>query len=180
MEGGVGEKEVLEEKRFEITRAIGARGTIDSYFSRRLSSLEADDARIAPRGTKVLRFRVASKQLAPVYALLYTRGRRRITSALLEKLGGRAAAWLWCENVKLLPEEHENESGAILRRVGAGFDEAALVSEWLARLTGAQGVVSEPGVFRSPRLIFDRNQKEMLQATLMPFAPFSRRGLFKS
>lgn len=179
-EGGVGEREVLEEKLFEVDRAIGTRAKIDSYISGKQHHLDESDSRIASRGTKVLRFRVASKQLAAAWPLLRPQGQRRITSSLLERLGGRAAAWLWSENVKLLPEEHSNESGAILRRVGDDFQEAALVAEWLARLTGSQAVVSEPGKFPSPRLVFDRDQKEMLQATLLPFAPFSRRNLFKA
>lgn len=175
--GGVGEKELLEEKLFEVRKCLPARGGIDSFMVKARPK-EVDDGRlIRKKGTLVYRFRVCSKHLEAHWRLLHPRGYREVTSPLLERLGARAAAWLWSENVRILPDD-THDGRAVLRRVGRTGLEAEMVSEWLARLTGARSRISL--LESTPRLHFDRSNRELLQATLHPVAPFHTRWLFKA
>lgn len=172
--GGMGEMELLEEKLAEVRKCLGTVAKIDSFTVGRKS--QPEPGVIKKSGTKVYRFRIASFQLEPLWRLLHPRGYREITSALVELLGARAAAWLWSENVRILSEE-KSDGGAVLRRVGQTGEEAEIVSEWLARLTGARSEISTKK--RTPRLLFDRGNKELLQTALHPVAPFYSRWLFK-
>lgn len=172
--GGMGETALLEEKLAEVRKCVRTNARIDTFTVG--GRVQLDSGIIKKSGTKVCRFRVASRQLEPLWRLLHPRGYREITSALVENLGARAAAWLWSENVRILSEE-KGDGGAILRRVGQGGEEAEIVSEWLARLTGARSLISTKK--RTPRLLFDRSNKELLQTALHPVAPFYSRWLFK-
>lgn len=173
---GVGEKKLLEEKLFEVRKCLPVRAEIDSY--RVKTTAEGDDRPAVRRKESVVyRFRVRSPHLEGIWRILYPRGHREITSALLERLGARAAAWLWSENVRILGDD-DHDGVAILRRVGQTGAEAEMVSEWLARLTGARSRISLAK--RTPRLHFDRNNRELLQSALHPVAPFHSRWLFRS
>lgn len=160
---GTNESAFLEEKAEELRRFLPTKARISPY-------------RTAPRrngsSTEVLRFRVSSNRLRPIYNMLYPQGQRRITQMVLDMLGGRAAAWLWAEGLRLQP------SGAgFLARVGRSDEEALIVSRWLSMLTGAQGELNCPAVY--PRLAFTPHQVELIQAALLPYAPRTRRHLFQ-
>jgi hypothetical protein len=174
---GVGEKQLLEEKLFEVRKCLPTRAEIDQFTVKGALCRDSEKHLIRKRGSLVYRFRVSSNHLEGHWRLLHPQGFREITSPLLERLGARAAAWLWSENVKILPED-DGDGAAVLRRVGRRGDEAEMVSEWLARLTGARSRISLEK--RTPRLLFDRGNRELLQATLHPVAPFHSRWLFKA
>ena len=173
--GGVGEKPLLEEKLFEVRKCLPVRAGIGHYMVKSRKA-DHDPAAIRKKGTLVYRFRVCSKHLEGHWKMLRPRGYPEVTSSLLECLGARAAAWLWSENVRILPED-THDGVAVLRRVGDTGPEAEMVAEWLALLTGAKGYIDLRK--RTPRLHFDRNNRELLQTALHPVAPFHTRWLFK-
>ena len=162
LEGGVGETLFLEEKAAEFCRFLPTRSQIRRY---RTGERESGNR------TTVLRFRVQSQRLRPIYNLLYPYGRRQITPPALELLGGRAAAWLWAEGAKPL-----ESGGFMLRRVGQEDEEALLLSSWLRMLTSAESDLCT--LYQAPRLLFDDRQAALLQTSLLPYAPLSRRQLF--
>jgi hypothetical protein len=160
--GGAHESAFLGEKVAELRQFIPTRAQIVPY-------------RTAPRAngksTAMLRFRVSTTKLRPIYNLLYPRGQRRITSAVLELLGAPAAAWLWAEGVRL-----RRDGSSELVRVGSCRDEALLLGQWLATLSGAAAQLDERRV--RPRLQLSAPQTRKLAAALAPYAPPSRRHLF--
>lgn len=161
LEGGEGETEFLEEKRAEFCRYFPTRASVRTYQT---------SVRDSGRRTTVLRLRVTSSRLQPLFNLLYPYGQQRITRAALELLGGRAAAWLWAENARQV------EDGFELGRVGGTEAEAQLVAGWLSMLASAE---STPVLhYQKPRLHFDPAQATLLQGSLLPYAPASRRWLF--
>ena len=162
IEGGTGETDFLEEKVAELRRFLPTRAQIRQYQT---------SQRESGNRTTVLRFRVHGQKLRPIYNLLYPYGRRQITSPALELLGGRAAAWLWAEGAKPL-----ESGGFMLRRVGYEEDEALLLSSWLRMLTGAESELCT--LYQSPRLLYGADQAALLQTSLLPYAPLSRRQLF--
>jgi hypothetical protein len=171
---GSGEQSLLREKLFEVRKCIPTSAKIDSFTVKTWDS--NGERLLRKRGSLVYRFRIASFTLEDHWRALHPQGYRQITSALLEQLGARAAAWLWSENVRILGED-SGDGAAVLRRVGQQADEAEMVSEWLARITGARSQISTEK--RTPRLIFDRGNRELLQTALHPVAPFYSRWLFK-
>lgn len=158
---GITESAFLQEKVDEFQQFLPTRAQIVPYRTGRPGH---------GKTTTVLRFRVSSDKLRPVYNLLYPEGERMITSACLELLGGRAAAWLWAEGVR--PHGDVTE----LARVGFTLYEAELVSQWLETITGAASSVCEKRV--RPRLRFEASQAEKLKTALWTYAPQSRRHLF--
>jgi hypothetical protein len=123
--------------------------------------------------TPVLRFRVSTSKLFPIYNLLYPRGERRITSTVIDMLGAQAAAWLWAEGAR--PQAGGTTE---LARVGLSTQEALLVQQWLEMLTGAVSQVDLERV--RPRLWFDAEQSRKLKDALSSYAPRSRQHLFNS
>lgn len=123
--------------------------------------------------TPVLRFRVSTSKLFPVYNLLYPRGERRITSTVLDLLGARAAAWLWAEGSR----PHRDES-AELARVGSSTQEAIAIQQWLERLTGATAQIDLERI--KPRLWFKPEECNKLKHRLIDYAPQSRQHLFEN
>ena len=126
--GGMGEMPLLQEKLFEVRKCLRTNAAIDTYVVAR-KPRNGPDSPIRKSGTRVCRFRVSSRHLDACWRVLCPQGYRQITSALVGKLGARAAAWLWSENVRLLPEDGDGDGGAILRRVGRTGEEAEIVSE---------------------------------------------------
>lgn len=160
-EGGEGETEFMEEKRSEFCRYFPSRATVRPYRT---------SVRESGRRTTVLRLRILSPRLQPLFNLLYPYGQQRITRAALELLGGRAAAWLWAQGARQV------EDGFELSRVGATEAEAKLVAGWLSMLSGAE---AEPTLlYQKPRLHLQPGQAALLQGLLLPYAPVSRRHLF--
>lgn len=162
LNAGLHERDFLEEKVAEVRSFINTSAEIVPYQT---------PERETGNRTTVLRFRVASTKLRPVYNLLYPYRRRRVTRAALELLGGKAAAWLWAESARPEP------GGFLLKRVGGSTEEARLVSGWLELLTGATSEVSSDRV--RPRLRFDPEEGARLQEALLPYAPASRIHLFQ-
>lgn len=158
---GIGESAFLQDKIDEFKRFLPTKAQIVPYRTGRPGR---------GRTTTVLRFRVSTDQLRPVYNLLYPGGDRMITSACLEMLGARAAAWLWAEGARPHGDRVD------LARVGFTLYEAELVSQWLATITGATSEIAEEWV--RPRLRFDAEQAEKLRTALWSYAPTSRRHLF--
>lgn len=161
-EGGVGETDFLEEKVAEFRRFIPTSSSICRYQT---------SQREGGGRTTVLRFRAQSQQLRPIYNLLYPYGSRQITPPALELLGGRAAAWLWAEAARPLPD-----GGFVLRRAGGEPEEARLLASWLRMLTGAKPELC--GGHQRPRLLLQPEQAALIQTALLPYAPLSRRQLF--
>lgn len=162
LNAGLHERDFLEEKVAEVRSFIATNAEIVPYQT---------PERETGNRTTVLRFRVASTKLRPVYNLLYPYRRRRITRAALELLGGRAAAWLWAESMR------PGRGGFLLRRVGSTTEEARLISGWLELLTGATSAVLDDHA--KPRLWLDLEQGARLREVLLPYAPATRVRLFQ-
>jgi hypothetical protein len=159
---GAKESAFLEEKVAEFREYIPTRAQIVHYRTK---------PRLNGKSTSVLRFRVSTTKLRPVYNLLYPRGDREITQTALDMLGAHAAAWLWAEGAR------PGEGGMTeLARVGQALDEALRVAQWLCVLTGAESTLSSDYV--RPRLLFDRTEATKLRQALKPYAPNSRLHLF--
>jgi len=159
---GVHESAFLEEKVAEFRHFIATEAQIAPY-------------KTAPRHNGrcswVLRFRVSTNRLRPIYNLLYPHGERTITPLALELLGGNAAAWLWAEGAR-----PRNDGSVELARVGRSPEEAQQIAAWLELLTGAQSRLDEQRV--QPRLQFNCSNADKLRQALAPYAPSSRRHLF--
>lgn len=170
LEGGAREKDFLQEKVDEVKRCLPNNASIRSRYT---------PERATGRRTEVLRYQVRSSKLEPVFNLLYVNGHRhapgkRITREALSILGGRAASWMWAENARPLGDGHWE-----LRRTGREEEEAMLVSSWIEVMTGARSSVAAPGSgCVKQKLIFAPEHAALLQASLLPYAPFSRRHLF--
>jgi hypothetical protein len=160
---GAPDSAFLEEKVADFRHFLPTKAQIVHYRSTPRSN---------GRTTPVLRFRVSSNKLWPVYNLLYPRRTRRITSAVLEILGAQAAAWLWADGAKI------RRDGSIeLARVGTTESEAFRVQEWLETLTGAaSNVIHE---YLRPRLLFSQQQASKIQGALGNYAPRTRQHLFR-
>lgn len=160
---GLHEIAYLEEKVAEFRHFIPTKAVITPYKSAE---------RANGKRTDVLRFRVSTTKLRPIYNLLYPGRVRRITRNALELCGARAAGWLWAEGVR-----HVSKSRIELARVGSSETEARLVGDWLEMLCGARwSLASTPR--KRPRLLFDPEQTEKIANALMPYAPKSRAHLF--
>lgn len=158
---GVRDRDFLEEKVAELRQFVPTSASITPYQT---------SLRESGRRTTVLRFRLSSSALWPVYNLLYPNHEREITRPVLEILGGQAAGWLWAHGCRA------DRDGALLAHVGSLREEALLVAGWLQLLTGAHAEVAEG--YRKPRLRFDREQAGLARQALLPYAPRSRRHLF--
>lgn len=159
---GIKESAFLEEKTAEIRVFMPTRAQIVPYKTA---------VRATGKTTTVLRFRVSTNKLRAVYNLLYPCGERKITSLVLEMLGGRAAAWLWAEGAR-----PQSDGSFELKRVGNQPNEAALVRDWLGALTGASSVILTDRT--KPRLRFSPETAAGLRAALLDYAPISRKHLF--
>ena len=172
--GGVSEAAFLGEKVEEFRQFIPTKAEIVPYktaarfSSRKNARGEIDNE---PRHTTVLRFRVSTNKLRPVYNLLYPDGAREITQAVLDMLGGKAAAWTWAEGGRL-----HKDGRSSLARCGTTTKEAVRVRDWLNVLTGAKGQIETHMV--KPRLVFEADDTNKLKAALLPYAPTSRKHLF--
>lgn len=153
----------LEEKVQEFRQFVPTRAVITPYCT---------TPRANGKRTKVLRFRVSSNRLRPIYNLLYPAGERCITQTALDLLGAQAAAWCWAEGARI-----RKDGSSYLARVGATRPEAARIQSWLRMLTGAESNLVD-GRTR-PRLVFSEVETAKIRAALLPYAPASRRHLFQ-
>ena len=172
--GGVTEAAFLGEKVAEFRQFIPTKAEIVPYQTAaryRKTPNAAGELDDRPRHTTVLRFRVSTNKLRPVFNLLYPDGTREITQSVLEMLGGKAAAWTWAEGGRLFPDGTSE-----LARCGTTTDEALRISQWLEMLTGAKGDLQSALV--KPRLSFDEEGTEKIKRVLLPYAPQSRLHLF--
>ena len=160
---GLSENAFLEEKVEEFKQFIFTRAKIVPYKTK---------PRLNGKRTSILRFRVSTNKLRPIYNLLYPIGERQITKLALDLLGAQAAAWLWAEGAKI----HEDGSSSLIR-VGTTEEEALLIAQWLQMLVGAHGRLDEDHV--RPRILFNPEQTQKLQDQLITYAPKSRSHLFK-
>lgn len=161
---GASESAFLEDKVGELRQFLPTKAQIVPYRT---------TPRANGKSTPVLRFRVSTGKLYPIYNLLYPRGIRRVTSTVLDMLGASAAAWLWAEGAR------PSSSGETeLTRVGSSTQEALLVQQWLEMLTGATSQVVLERV--NPRLWFDTAQSRKIREALAHYAPRSRKHLFSS
>ena len=160
---GLSENAFLEEKVEEFKQFIFTRAKIVPYKTK---------PRLNGSRTSILRFRVSTNKLRPIYNLLYPVGDKQITQIALDLLGAQAAAWLWAEGAKI-----NKDGSSSLIRVGSTEEEATMVAQWLQMLVGASGKLDENHV--RPRLVFDPKQTQKLQEQLIPYAPKSRSHLFK-
>lgn len=159
---GAKESAFLEEKVGEFRQFIPTRAQIVHYKTK---------PRTNGKSTSVLRFRVSTTKLRPVYNLLYPRGEREITQTALDMLGAQAAAWLWAEGARPVEDDCVD-----LARVGQTFEEALRVCQWLGVLTGAEASLSDTHI--RPRLRFDAQQARKIRDALRPYAPSTRIHLF--
>lgn len=184
--GGVTEAGFLSEKVDEFRQFVPTKAEIVPYktaarFSRRRDKTGLIDN--DPRHTTVLRFRVSTNKLRPVYNLLYPDGSRAITQSVLDMLGAPAAAWTWAEGGR-----NFNDGTAQLARCGTTEAEAERISRWLELLTGAKSTgpvllgegygTTKGGCFVKPRLSFDAENAKKLRSALYPYAPITRKHVF--
>ena len=160
---GAAESAFLEEKVAEFRQFVPTQAQIVHYKTKPRSN---------GKSTSVLRFRVSSTRLRPVYNLLYPAGEREISQTALDMLGAQAAAWLWAEGARLHPEGYVD-----LARVGKTFDEALRVCQWIGVLTGAEATLADTHIH--PRLRFQKREASKIRKALLPYAPASRTHLFK-
>ncbi len=159
---GASESAFLEEKVEEFKQFIFTRAKIVPYKTK---------PRNSGKSTQILRFRVSTNKLRPVYNLLYPIGEKQLTRTTLDLLGAQAAAWLWAEGAR------PNKDGSVLLgRVGQTFEESQLIGNWLSMLTGAEGSIDEDYV--RPRILFDPEQAQKIKEVLTSYAPKSRIHLF--
>ena len=155
---GASESAFLEEKVDEFRTFIKTKAQIVPY-------------RTTPRAngktTPILRFRVSTNKLRPIYNLLYPIGERQITHTTLDLLGAQAAAWLWAEGVKI-----RQDQSALLGRVGSTSEETMLIASWLEMLTGAKSKLEDNYV--KPRLSFLPEDSVKIQEALQQYAPHTR------
>ena len=160
---GASESAFLEEKVDEFRTFIKTKAQIVPY-------------RTTPRAngktTPILRFRVSTNKLRPIYNLLYPIGERQITHTTLDLLGAQAAAWLWAEGVKI-----RQDQSALLGRVGSTSEETLLIASWLEMLTGAKSKLEDNYV--KPRLSFSSEDSMKIQEALKQYAPHTRKHLFQ-
>lgn len=159
---GAAHSAYLEEKAQEVRQFLPTQAQIVPYQSA---------LRPSGKRTEVLRFRVSTRKLRPIYHLLYPHGVRQITSDVLGMLGARAAAWLWAEGAKAC------KSGVLLNRVGLEPDEAHLISGWIETISGVPSVVYT--ACARPRLLFEPPAAKRLKQLLAPYGPKSRMHLFE-
>ena len=159
---GAAHSAYLEEKAAEVRQFLPTSAQIVPYQSA---------LRPSGKRTEVLRFRVSTRKLRPIYHLLYPHGMRQITRDVLEMLGARAAAWLWAEGMR------PGKTGVFLARVGQELEEAQLLAGWIETITGVPSVVWSGGI--RPRLLFDDSAAARLKGLLRPYAPASRMHLFE-
>jgi hypothetical protein len=159
---GVSESAFLEDKVAEFRQFISTSAEIIPYKTR---------PRANGKTTEVLRFRVSTNKLRPVYNLLYPGGERQITQNALDLLGAKAAAWCWAEGARL-----NRDGSSCLARVGNSVDEGHMVSSWIEVLTGARSEIE--GELIKPRLRFDAEQTRKIRESLASYAPPSRQHLF--
>ena len=114
---GASENAFLEEKVEEFKQFIFTRAKIVPYKTKPRSS---------GKSTQILRFRVSTNKLRPVYNLLYPIGEKQLTQTTLDLLGAQAAAWLWAEGAKI----NKNGSSSLVR-VGTTEEEALLIAQEL-------------------------------------------------
>lgn len=160
---GASESAFLEDKVAEFRQFVPTQAQIVHYKTK---------PRANGKSTSVLRFRVSSTKLRPVYNLLYPGGEREISQTALDMLGAQAAAWLWAEGARLYPEGYVD-----LARVGKTFEEALRVCQWLGVLTGAEATLADTHI--NPRLRFQSADASKIRKALAPYAPPSRVHLFK-
>ena len=160
---GASESAFLEEKVDEFRTFIKTKAQIVPY-------------RTTPRAngktTPILRFRVSTNKLRPIYNLLYPIGERQITHTTLDLLGAQAAAGLWAEGVKI-----RQDQSALLGRVGSTSEETMLIASWLEMLTGAKSKLEDNYV--KPRLSFLPEDSVKIQEALQQYAPHTRKHLFQ-
>lgn len=159
---GPSESAFLEDKVSEFRHFLPTKAQIVPYQTTPRSN---------GKSTPVLRFRVSTGKLFPIYNLLYPCGNRRVTSTVLDMLGAAAAAWLWAEGAR--PASNGTTE---LARVGTSTQEALMVQQWLEMLTGASSQVVLERV--KPRLWFDVDQSIKIKDALSAYAPRSRKHLF--
>ena len=180
--GGLTESAYLQDKVAEFRQFIPTDAQIIPYKTHARYSSKPNAQGVVSdeeRHTVVLRFRVSTNKLRPVYNLLYPGGKRKITEQVLELLGASAAAWAWAEGARPNPD-----GSTILARCGTTEIEALLLSSWFELLTGATSEISsEVGARRrwiKPRLVFSAEQAAKVRSALKPYAPPSRLHLFNT
>lgn len=122
------------------------------------------------------RLRISSRWFETAYNMLYplsgadpATGFRpfRIEQPALELLGAEAIASLWADRGRVLRGSGLLKGQLNLSRVT--FDEAELLQQWIARLTGASGEVDHsPRNHAAPMLFFDQEALYGLLQSLRP------------
>lgn len=181
--GGFHDSAYLEEKVEEFRQFIPTKAQIVPYKSLGGVSSRPNAQGVLvkePKSTLVLRFRVSTNKLLPIYNLLYPQGERRITRQVIDMLGAAAAAWVWAEGARTPTEGDARFDGTtILARVGTSDDEAMLIAGWIEMLTGASSTLIDDVRWKKPRLLFDPRQSAKAKKALLPYAPPSRIHRFK-
>ena len=180
--GGITESAFLEDKVAEFRQFIPTEAQIVPYKAHPRVSEKPNAQGVVDETTKhttVLRFRVSTNKLRPVYNLLYPSGKRKITQQVLDLLGAAAAAWAWAEGAR-----PGKDGSAVLARCGTTDSEGLLMSRWIEMLTGATSTlckeVGEGRKWVKPRLEFTPEQAVKVRTALEPYAPPSRLHLFKA
>ena len=155
---GVKQSAFLEEQVPEFRQFLPSKAVITPYKSA---------PRANGRQTAVLRFRVSTNKLRPVYNLLYPCGERLINQTALDLLGASAAAWCWAQGARV-----HNDMSSELSRVGNTYVEGARLQAWFEMLTGAVSDLRDHR--QKPRLYFKPEATEKVQRAIRSYATNSR------
>ena len=112
------------------------------------------------------RLRVSSKYFETAFKLLYPDG-FKVSAAVLELLGAEAIASLWADRGRVLVTKGRNYCTGRLNLSRCSFEEAELIAQWIARLTGAGSTLHHgPRSFDAPMLYFDPEATHALLAAV--------------
>lgn len=160
---GLLDRDFLEDRANAVRRFIPTKAQVVPYKTA---------ARENGKRTEMLRFRVSSKGIIPIYHLLYPMREKTISSETLSLVGLQGAAWMWAEGVRL-----QKDGSAYMVRVGRSEHEGFLVAGWLNTLLGIQPELLDNRPL--PRLRLSAEDVKRTQDLLRSCAPPSRIHLFE-
>jgi len=124
-----------------------------------------------PTGRPSWRIRVGSRFFTPAFNMLYGSGELEVSRDVLSLLGAEAIATLWADRGQVKQSRETRKRPSVLRGelplFPCDLTTAAVVSGWIAALTGVQSTVAPPmRDFTAPLLQFDEANLRLLLGAL--------------